>query len=107
MTIQWSLPVYYKAKPKHIKAVLEYHSRQIMKIRVYGKKGSFVLQCDYPMIRFANSKRGVKWKIIEGSLGDTTEDGARLLVNIMGALEDAMKRDFDKIYPPENLLFGE
>lgn len=99
--MEWDLNLNYKGKRFKQKATVEYSSRQILRIRVEGKKSSLLLQNDYPALRFANSKKGVHWKIREGTLNAGDKDSAQLLVDIFKQLEKAMKDDFDKIYPQE------
>lgn len=99
--MEWDLNLNYKGKLFKQKATVEYSSRQILRIRVEGKKSSLLLQNDYPALRFANSKKGVHWKIREGTLNAGDKDSAQLLVDIFKQLEKAMKDDFDKIFPQE------
>ncbi len=96
--IEWVLILRYKSKKFRQKATVEYSSRQIMRIRVEGKKSTLLLQNDYPAIRFTNSRKGVKWKIREGPLNVADGDSAQLLVDIFSQLEYLMKKDFQKIY---------
>jgi hypothetical protein len=102
--IEWELVLVYKGKRFIQKATVEYSSRQIMRIRVTGSKGGLLLENNYPAIRFAKAKKGVKWKIREGSLTAAQSDDAILLVNIFSKLEDLMKTDFEKIYPDAELF---
>ncbi len=99
--IEWQLILSYKGKAFKQKATVEYSSRQVIRIRVEGKKSSLLLQNDYPAIRFTNSKKGVKWKIREGALSVADSDSTRLLVDIFSQLEYLMKKDFENIYPQE------
>ncbi len=99
--MEWVLSLKYKQTVFKQKATVEYNSRQIIRIKIEGKKGSLLLQNDYPAIRFANSKKGVKWKIREGVLNAADKDSAQLLVDIFSQLEYLMKRDFERIYPNE------
>jgi hypothetical protein len=98
---EWELQVSYKLKQFKLKTQLEYHSDQIMRIRVFGKAGSLLLENNYPAHSKTKSTRGLKWKIREGSLGDGTADTSSLLVQIMGQLENIIKKEF----PPDKLLF--
>lgn len=98
--MEWELKLKYKGVWYKQKAAVEYSSRQILRIRVLGKHGSLLLRNDYPAIRFTNSKKGVKWKMEEGTLNAADADGAQLLVDIFSQLEFLIKRDFEKIYPP-------
>ena len=103
--MEWDLYLSYKRTKFIQKATIEYKSKQVIRIRVQGKHSSLLLQNDYPAIRFANSKKGVKWKIREGALNAGTKEDAQLLIDIFSQLEHLMKKDFQKIYPDENLLF--
>lgn len=105
--ITWDLHLRYKGKLFIQQATVEYRSKQIIRIRVAGTQGSLLLECDYPAIRFTNSKKGVRWKLRQGQLREGTSDSAALLVSMFSQLEQLMKEDFLKIYPEEdNLLFS-
>ena len=94
--MEWDLPITYSQKPYTLKAVVEYESSQIMRIRVHGKKGSLLLECNYPLLKAGNSKKGINWKIREGKLGAGTTDNAVLLMTIMRLLEERIKQEFEK-----------
>ncbi|GAB2841407.1 hypothetical protein [Ferruginibacter profundus] len=91
---EWELNIEYNLKPYKLKAELEYHSAQIMRIRVHGIKSSILLENNYPILRLAKNKRGIQWKIREGSMGEGTEKTARLLTTIMEYLESLLKKDY-------------
>ena len=76
--MEWELYVTYVLTPYILKAVLEYNSHHIMRIRVYGVSSSLLMENDYPSIKFGNSKRGIKWKIREGALTRTETKYSRL-----------------------------
>lgn len=99
--MEWELYLTYKGTGFKQKATVEYKSRQVLRIRVTGSKSSLLLQNDYPAIRFANSKKGVKWLIREGAFSAADKDAANLLIDIFYQLESLMKKDFEKIYPGE------
>lgn len=107
MSIEWDLHLRFKGTKFVQKATIEYQSKQVIRIRVQGKQGSLLLQNDYPSIYFTNSKRGVKWKIREGALNAGTTETSQLLIDIFSQLEAHLKKDIKKIFPDENLLFGE
>ena len=65
--MEWILYIVYSLKSFELKAELEYHRSQIMRIRVHGSKGSILIKNDYPMLKATNTKRGIKWKIREGN----------------------------------------
>ena len=90
----WDLHITYGATPFTLKADLEYHSNQIMRIRVHGTKSSLLLENDYPALQLTKSKKGVKWKIREGAMNEGTEKTSRLLMNIMEQLEGIIKKEF-------------
>jgi hypothetical protein len=92
--MEWELYITYGITPYTLRAVLEYNSSQIMRIRVYGSSSSLLLENDYPAIKFNNSKRGIKWKIREGAMKAGGSKNSRLLMNIMGQLEKLIKRSF-------------
>jgi ribosomal protein S7 len=99
--MEWTLYLQYKRSKFQQKATVEYSSRQVMRIRVHGSRTTLLLQNDYPAIRFANSKKGVKWKILQGALEMVDKESTQLLVDIFSQLESLMKRDFIEIYPNE------
>lgn len=94
MKIEWNLRVSFGGKPHTLKATLEYHSNQIMRIRVQGRLNDLLLENNYPALMAANSKKGVQWKIREGQLTQSTPETARLLMNIFQQLEGNIKNDF-------------
>ena len=102
--MEWDLPIMYSQKPYTLKAVVEYESAQIMRIRVQGKKSTLLLECNYPLLKSGNSKKGINWKIREGKLDAGTTDNAVLLMTIMRLLEERIKQEFDK--RDRNRLFG-
>ncbi|MDX1936660.1 MAG: hypothetical protein SFU21_06070, partial [Flavihumibacter sp.] len=75
---------------------LEYHSNQIMRIRVYGSKSTLLLENNYPIIQVSKGTQGVKWKIKEGNIEFKPEESSWLLTQIMENLEHAIKKDFPK-----------
>lgn len=97
--IAWDLVLGYKGKRYDLKAEVVYTSKQVMRIRVEGRKGGLLLENNYPMICFTNSRKGIKWKLREGKLTATSPDDAQLLMNIFSQLEANIKRDFKLIYP--------
>jgi hypothetical protein len=95
--IEWDLYLTYDTKPYKLKAILEYHSSQIMRIRVHGIKSTLLLENDYPIIKAANGKRGIKWKIREGQLSGDNKATARLLIDIFEQLERNIKADYPSL----------
>ena len=98
---EWTLHITYHLKPYNLKAVLEYHSTQIMRIRVHGTKSALLLENNYPAISATKSTRGMKWKLREGAMTEGTTDSSSLLYNIMQQLESYIKKDF----PPNSENF--
>ena len=90
--MDWKLFVRYGNTSFQLDAKIEYESSQIMRIRVFGKAGSILLENNYPIIQFANSKKGIQWKLREGSFSsnDQRKDAA-LLLDIMNELESNIK----------------
>lgn len=99
--MEWDLRLSYKNTKFIRQAKVEYKSKQIIRISVQGSKSSLLLQNDYPAIRFTNSKRGVRWKVLEPKSIPLDKDFPVLLNSIFSQLEYLMKTDFDKLYPQE------
>lgn len=99
--MEWDLRLEYKNTKFIQKAKLEYKSKQIIRISVQGSKSALLLQNDYPAIRFTNSKRGVRWKVIEPKAIPVDKGFPVLLNSIFTQLEYLMKKDFDLLYPNE------
>jgi len=95
--MEWELPVSYKLKQYKLKAVLEYHSNQIMRIRVHGANSTLLLENNYPLLNATNSKKALNWKLKEGSMKEGNAETSQLLYNIMSQLEDFIKRDFKEL----------
>lgn len=95
--MEWTLYIKHKGKNVKMPAVVEYKSKQIIRIRVTGNK-SMLLECDYPAIRFANGKKGVQWKVREGM---KLLPSAEIATQLFYQLEELLKRDFKQIYPDE------
>lgn len=92
--IRWTINVTYGSTSFDLPADLEYHSAQIMRIRVHGKHNSLLLENDYPGLRATRSKIGIHWKIKEGKMDAGSEKNARLLTHIMAELEEIIKSEF-------------
>ena len=102
--MEWTLHITYGRKPFDLKAVLEYESSQIMRIRVQGKKSTILLENDFPLLHGANSKKGIKWQVKDGKVDAGTTDSARLLMSIIEQLEAIIKKEFYE--RDRNKLFG-
>ena len=96
---EWDIRIRYNLTYFTLKCVVEYKSQRIMRIRVHGTKTTLLLENDYPAIRFANSKKGIHWKLREGRPDFAGEKTAQLLLDIFGQLEYRMKEDFRELYP--------
>jgi hypothetical protein len=94
--MEWIIQVRYNSRSHKIRCVLEYHSNQIMRIRVYGSKSTLLLENNYPMVQVSKSTQGVKWKIREGKIEYKPEESSWLLTQIMENLEYVIKKDFPK-----------
>lgn len=106
MNVEWEFTLIYKARPYKLKAVVEYISKQILRIRVYGTKKSLLLQTNYSEIYFRKSQRGaIRWYIKEGAFTEGTPESTRLWIDIYTRLEYLLKKDIKKIFPDENTLF--
>lgn len=86
---EWELNISYGLKNHKLKAVVEYESAQIMRIRVHGKDRSLLLENDYPLVQFG--KKAIKWKLREGKFDTDAKTAADLLTAIMNQLEQFMK----------------
>jgi len=65
-----------------------------MRIRITGEKRSLLLENDYPLLKMGKNKRGIKWKIREGSFDSGGTKNAQLLTYILELLEFHIKKDF-------------
>jgi hypothetical protein len=97
--LEWDISVFYSKKNRIIKCKVEYASTQLIRIRVAGDKNGLLLENNYPMLKFANSKKGVQWKIKEGTVDYHKDTSTQLLTDIFSSLEYLMKRDFKLLYP--------
>jgi hypothetical protein len=93
MNTEWEFPVFYSGINYQLKAVLEYESAQIMRIRVHGIKSSILLETNYPVTRYRTFKKGVTWKYLEGNMGANAKV-ARLTMDIFVQLERILKVEY-------------
>lgn len=91
---QWDLHITYGLKHYTVKSVVEYHSNQIMRIRVNGSKTSLLLENNYPLLNHSKSKKRIEWKIREGKIDKEIEKNSRLMLEIMEQLEYLIKKEF-------------
>jgi hypothetical protein len=102
--MEWTLHISYGLKPFNLKAVLEYESSQIMRIRVHGKKSTILLENNFPLLHGGKSKKGIKWQIREGKMDAGSAEISQLLMTIIEQLERYIKEEFAK--RDKNRLFG-
>jgi hypothetical protein len=95
--MEWTLQISYGTKHYELKAELEYHSNQVMRIRVHGKTTSLLLENNYPLQLIAK-KRTIQWKIKEGKMNKGTDKTSRLLLEIIRQLEYLIKKEFPKTF---------
>lgn len=86
----FEISVTFGTNTYQLKAVIVYESSQIMRIRVFGKYSSILLENNYPLLTALNSKKGIKWQIKEGQFEDKLGNG-RLLIDIISQLEHYIK----------------
>lgn len=97
--MEWEFPIHYKAATPTIKAVVEYKSKTLIRVRVHGRRSTLLVESDYPAILFSQSKKGVRWKLREGRTDFAGTDSAKMLLEIFQALEFFIKRDLQELYP--------
>ena len=66
--MDYELQVRYGVTAYTLKATIVYNSSQVMRIRVYGKHSSLLLENNYPTLQHTNSKKSMQWKLREGHL---------------------------------------
>ena len=89
----FEISVTYGSVPFKLNAEIEYHSSQIMRIRVYGSKNSILLSNNRPMLdRITVAKKGILWKILKAipKSNDLIKDH-KLLHDIIDALEEKIR----------------
>lgn len=96
---EWELRIHYKVKVHYIKAVVEYKSKTLIRVRVHGKHSTLLVESDYPAILINRSRKGVKWKLREGKTDFAGTESAKLLIEIFQQLEALIKKDFNELYP--------
>lgn len=96
--MDWEITVQYGNTKFTLQAEKVYESNQIMRIKVYGKKGYILLENDYPFIQQSGSKKAVKWKIREGEIADNAEpQDAKLIAEIISELDNLIKGKHNRI----------
>lgn len=90
--MDWLINIKFGAATHSLKAEKIYHSDQVMRIKVYGKKGFLLLENDYPFVQLKNSKKAIKWKVKESYFNTyNNQQNAQLVVDIIHKLEDVIK----------------
>lgn len=89
---KWDINLTYGLKSYTLKAEQEYCSNQIMRIRVFGKFSTLLLENNFPYLQLTNSKKGIKWKLKEGKLLDNGAKSAQLFSRILTELEYKLKQ---------------
>ncbi|MBS1497041.1 MAG: hypothetical protein JSU03_04465 [Bacteroidetes bacterium] len=74
-----------------LKCVIEYQSSSIMRIRVFGKQSSILLENNFPFVSATQSRQQLNWKLKEGNLKGSSEKNAKLMAYIMEQLEYKIK----------------
>lgn len=97
--IGWEINVVYGGRSYVLLADLEYHAARSMRIRVWGKYGSMLLENNYPALRATNSQRGITWELKEGSFVSESRHNAPFLRAVMEALEKEIRTKF----PPDTI----
>ena len=92
--MEWNLHITYGLKTYTLKVAVEYHSNQIMRIRVNGITRSILLENNYPLLCSTKTKKGIQWKIREGFLDTANPASSRLMLQIMEQLERLIKKEF-------------
>ncbi len=101
---EFLLHINYGTKTHPVKAVVTYESNQVLRIRVYGRQRSILLENNYPLLQCTQSKAAIKWKLKEGSLGDDPSQSARLLKGIIEQLEYFIKEKHKGLTKQEYLM---
>ena len=81
------------------KAKLVYESTQIERIKIESDNLSITIQGDRPFLESQNSRKKIKWKLVEGKI-----DNAFLLNRIMAIVEFHLKHHDDPpfVHPKNN-----
>ncbi len=90
----WELIVNYSGRSFVLLADLEYHSAKTMRVRVWGKYGSLLLQNNYPALLATQSLRGISWDLKEGSFKAESKHNTPFLAAVIEALETEIRKKF-------------
>ena len=81
--MEFEIFISHNLHPYTLKVYLFYNSNQLMRYKVFGKKGFIVLQNNFPFLQSTKKQRSkISWKLIEGEIKET-----RLLNDIIIQLE--------------------
>lgn len=89
----WSIQATFDRQAYELTCKLEYSSAQIMRIRVFGKTSSILLETNYPIAKLSKGKP-IKWQLKEGSFHTDAAKAAKLLNQIMTELERFLKANY-------------
>jgi hypothetical protein len=89
--MDYTLHITYGIKPFTLQAQIVYHSNQIMRIKVYGKSSTLLLENNYPILAKSHGKKAIQWKLREGQLNLSDEKDAKLFAGIIKELEREIK----------------
>lgn len=104
--VSWEFTVQFKRTKFNLKAVVEYYSKQVIRIRLTGSGSSILLETNYSAVYHRPSKMGgIKWQIKEGKVKEGTPETARFFVDIFSNLEYRLKQDIKKLFPDPPLAF--
>ena len=101
---EYTLQIRYGNKMHALKAAVTYESNQVMRIRVFGKRSSILLENNFPLMQCTQSKAAIKWKLKEGNLGNDPSQSARLLTGIIEQLEYFIKEKHKGLTKQEYLM---
>jgi hypothetical protein len=97
--MEYIFDINFSGQYHKLRAVIEYHSAQVMRIRVYGKQSTILLENNYPTLITGRSKKAIAWKIKEGGFVTDGPYNSRLLTDILDQLERIIKKE----YPASNV----
>lgn len=80
----------FRGRQHTIKAAVEYYNDELMRIRVYGKRSSFLLETEYK--RKVDGK--LRWTIKDNLHLPSNPNIIRLEFDIMACLEYCIDKDF-------------
>ena len=96
MNEEFEFQVRYGTSIHKLKAKIEYHSAQIVRIRVQGSFRSMLFESNFPVWRVAKGSKPIKWQIREGAIISKDSRDARLTMDIIENLEGYLKQEFPR-----------